>query len=356
MKFGIVGLGGPSSQLLLEEAKQYFDSVDAIDIRNIEVETNNKDIGVIYNDKPLGKYDCLYIKGSYKYSLLQRSLTSTLQNSSYLPIKPDAFTVGHDKFLTLIALKGNKIPIPKTYLAATTKIARKILSRVEYPIMIKIPSGTQGKGVMVADTIASAKSVLDTLEIFKQPYIIEEYVETGATDIRCIVAGSKVIASMERKAIPGELRANIHLGAVGTPVELDYNTKQIAIKSAEIIGAEICGVDILQGREPYVIEVNLSPGLIGITKATKKNVAREIVEYLYNRTQELSNTKKEKDYNGVLKELNLTGSSYKQEILTNLDIKSGRIKLPTVVTELSGFKPDEEVKLIAEKGKILIKK
>ena len=88
-----------------------------------------------------------------------------------------------------------KIPIPTTYLAATTTGAKKLLEHVHYPIIMKIPSGTQGRGIMFADSITSAKSILDTLEVFKQPYIIQEYIETNATDLRVLVLGDKFVST-----------------------------------------------------------------------------------------------------------------------------------------------------------------
>ncbi len=357
MKLAIISLGGPSSISILEEAKQFFEKTDHLDIRKIQVEASDK-LKVTYENKPLEKYDCVYVRGSYKYSMLQRSITRALNSEVYMPLKPEAFTIGHDKFLTLLELIKNKIPLPKTYLAANTELAKKLLDEVNYPIIMKIPSGTQGKGVMFADSIASAKSMLDTLEVFKQPYILQEYVETNATDIRAIVVGNKVVAAMKRKAIKSELRANIHMGAQGQPYELNSDQEQIAIKSARSIGTEICGVDILDaGGKPQVIEVNLSPGLKGITHFTKKNVAYNIAKFLAKAAQEFKASIQEKNVGNILKELEIDSKQHnKKEIIATLDIRSGIIRLPKIITNLSEFISDDEVVIEAEKDQIVIKR
>ena len=324
MKLALICLGGASSKLILKEAESYFKKADYLDIKKIEVRADSKQVEVLYNGKPVDDYDCVYIRGSFKYVLLQRALTYAFRDS-YIPMEAETFNVGHDKFLTLMELQKAGVGIPKTYLAGTTELAKKILEDVHYPIIMKIPTGTQGKGVMTADSLASAKSMLDTLEVFKQPYIIQEFIETDATDVRAIVVGDKVIASMKRKAKSGELRANIHQGGTGIPYELSFEAEKTAIKSAKAVKADICGVDILESfKGNLVIEVNLSPGLKGIMNATKKNVAKSFAKFLYEKTLEFKQGEKKKDYKDMVKELKGNG----KEVLTNLDIKGGRIRLP----------------------------
>lgn len=357
MKLAIISLGGPSSRSILEEAKKIFSKADHLDIRKIEVEASNE-LKVTYKGEKIDDYDCIYVRGSFRYSLLQRSITRALHQDIFMPIQPEAFTIGHDKFLTLLELRKSNVPLPKTYFAATTESTKKLLEEVHYPIIMKIPSGTQGKGVMFADSISSARSMLDTLEVFNQPYILQEYVETNATDIRAVVIGNKVSGAMKRKAEKSELRANIHMGAKGQPLELDADTEQIAIKAARAIGAEICAVDILDsGGKPQVIEVNLSPGIQGIMKYTKKNVALDIANYLYKRAKEVKESKKESSIGGIIKDLEIDSKqSKKKEIISTLDVRLGIIRLPKVITDISEFVSDDEVKIEAEKDKIIIKR
>jgi len=356
MKLAIISLGGKSSKSILKEAKKYFKKATHINLKDIDVQGTTKELIVNYKDQPLDDYDCVYVRGSFRYCLLQRAISMALQDKTYLPLEPQAFTLGHDKLLTALALQKNKVPIPTTYLAATTETAQKILERVNYPIILKIPSGTQGKGVMFADSLESAKTMLDTLEVFKQPYLIQEYIETESTDVRAIVAGKKVIAAMRRKATTREMRANIHMGGVGEPYELSYDLTQMAIKSAKAIGAGICAVDILETKEKsVVIEANLSPGLEGITKATNKNIAEKIAKFLAKQTAEHGEGKKTNDYAEMMKDLDITKAEG-QEILTNLNIKAGIIKLPEMVTKITQLSPDDEVSMKLSEGHIEIKR
>jgi len=335
-----------------KECRDYFDKVEMINIRDVNVSSSTNSLETLYNAKKLDTFDCLYLRGSYKNALLLRAISECYLNTTYLPIKPDSFTIGHDKFLTILELQKHGIDIPKTYVASTISSAKKILETVNYPVMVKIPSGTHGKGVMVADSYAAASSVLDTLEVFKQPYIIQDYVETNATDVRAIVLGDKVVAAMRRKASNGELRANIHMGGKGTPIELDYNTERIAVKAARAVGAEICAIDILESRKPKVIEVNLSPGLRGITSVTKKNVAGKVAKFLSERTKEFTENKKKEN----IKEIIGVIDKDKNEIITNLDIKLGRIRLPQIISKLADIKDEEEVVIKVVKGRIEIEK
>jgi len=351
MKLAIIGLKGISGQNILKEAEKYFDSVDFLNIRDIEVNINSTGSKILCNGEEIKDYDCIYCRGSYKYALLLTAVTELLDNKCYMPTKPRAFIAGHNKFLTSLELYKHKIPTPQTYIAATLEAAKNILEKISYPIIIKLPSGTHGKGVMFADSYASASSVLDTLEVSKQPYILQEYIETNSTDIRALVLGDKVIGAMRRKAKKGEKRANIHMGGMGYYIELDNQTERTAIKAAESLGIDICAVDILEDVPSKVIEVNLSPGLSGITKATGINYADKIAKFLCYKTKEFKSKKHEVDYQEVVNNLD-----NKSEIITNVDLKLGRIRLPPIVTKLSRFQDDDDIIIKTFNGKIIIKK
>lgn len=355
MKLAIISLDSESTKMIEREAKLLFDYVDMLDIRKIEVDVDSNKMEVLYSGKPLEGYDCIYARGSFRYALLLRSLTAALKGMVYLPIDAEAFTIGHDKFLTLIELRKANITLPRTYVAAKTKTAKEILEKVHYPVIMKIPSGTHGKGVMFADSIASANSILDTLEVFKQPYIIQEYIETNATDIRAIVVGDKVVAAMKRKAQSAiDVRANIHMGGKGENIVLDEETVNTAIKSAKAVGCRICAVDILEGRKPNVIEVNLSPGLQGITAVTKINVAKYIAQFLYNESLKFRNIKN----NAKAKEVidGLDKKLLKKDIIHSIQIKNGKLRLTEEITRASDFKPEEEVLINVDKGKLKIER
>ncbi len=351
MKFAIISLTGKSSTQIVEQAKKYFDQADLLDIRNIEIRIDSDQTQVFYDKKPLSAYDCVYVRGSFKYDLLQRSLTKALYHDTYMPIKPESFSLCHNKLLTLLELQKNKISIPTTYFAATSDVAKEIFRDVTYPIIIKVPFGTQGKGVMIADSAEGARSVIDALDAFKQPYILQEYIETGATDLRVLVVGSQVYC-MKRIARRGELRANIHRGGRGEACLIDPQTEQIALRSARVVKADICAIDILQGTKPAVIEVNVSPGIQGLTKATNINIADKLAKYLYEATLEFKEQKK-KSVQQPLRAIETKDKSAK-EIYTSLDIRNGIIRLPKLITGLSGFGMDDDIIVRVSKHKIEI--
>lgn len=357
MDLAIISLGGTGSKLIAKEASKFFDKVDMINIKEVEVQIGKTGLDLLHKNKLLRKYDCVYTRGSFKYALLQRALTEALAGKCYFPIKASAFTIGHDKFLTSIALKKHDVPTPGTYLALTTASAKDLLKQVNFPIIIKLPSGTHGKGVMFADSASSGKTILDTLEVFKQPFIIQEYIETGknkAEDLRAIVSGDKVLAAMKRMSSgDGDVRANIHMGGSGKKVVLSYEQEQIAIKAGKALGCDIAAIDILDsGGDSYVLEVNLSPGIKGITEATGKNVAAGFAEFLYEKTKEFVASQKD----GEVKELIDSLDAGKKEILINAQVKAQRIILPEVITKVSGIAPDDEISVVADTGEINIKK
>jgi ribosomal protein S6--L-glutamate ligase len=258
----------------------------------------------MYSGEKLKKYDCLYIRGSYKYALIARSITRALNQEAYIPLKPQAYTIGHDKFITLLELQKKGISIPRTHYASTTKVAKKILNEVEFPVIMKLSEGTHGKGVMIAESKKSAMTILDLLEDFHKPYLIQEFVKTKNTsDIRVIVARNKVLAAYKRVAMEGEVRANIHSGGTRQEHKITQKEEELALKSAEAIGADFCGVDILNAQEPSVIEINLSPATAGLEEVCGVNVSDLIAKELYNQTKLFKKRKKDKEKKKLKKKL-----------------------------------------------------
>jgi len=358
MKAAVISMGSISSKWIIKSMKKYFEKVDAINIRNLEVSIQSKKYEIFYGGEPMEEYDCIVCRGSFRYSDLLRAITHALNDKVYMPIMPSAFTVGHDKLLTHLKLGDAKIPMPTTYLSSSADAAKKLLQKVNYPIIMKFPQGTHGKGVMFADSFESAASMLDALAVLNQPFLIQEYVETGGVDTRAIVVGNKVVAAMRRKAVQGEKRANIHAGGKGESVELDVATKKIVVQAAEAVGMEIGAIDLLESsRGPMVLEVNLSPGLQGITKATKKDVAEDIAKFLYKRTKEFNKVGKDAEAANVMKDLGVEkAESAGKHIITSLDMRGNRVLLPEVVTNITNFNEKDEYTIDAEKNRLEIKK
>lgn len=349
MRAALISQGSLSSKWIAEELKKVFDDVDVLDIKDFEVSLGGNKPEVSYEGKSLTKeYDCVYAKGSYRYVTLLRSLTTILGAKAYMPIRPGAFTAGHDKLLTHLKLQAANVPQPKTWVVSTAHAAKKLLKKIEYPVVMKLPAGTHGKGVMLADTAESASSMIDALALLKQPFLLQEYIETNGTDTRAFVVGDEVVAAMKRTAAEGEKRANIHSGGSAIACELDAHAKQVALETARAVGADICAVDMLiKNKKPVVIEINLSPGLQAITRATKINIAQKIAKYLLAKAKEFKMKQA-----GVA----LTQVAPDKEVLVKLDFRGGKILLPEAATSLSKLTSQDDVSMTVSKGKITLKK
>lgn len=359
MKAAVVSLGSVSSIWTVDAMKKYFDQVDNINIKYLEISFSGKKATILYKGKPMDHYDCIFAKGSFRYANVLETLSILRGTECYMPIIPSAFTVAHDKLLTQLELQKHNIPMPKTYMAATVGAARSILERMNYPIIMKFPHGTQGKGVLFAESYPSASSILDALSYLRQPFIIQEYVETGQTDIRAFVIGDEVVAAYQRKSNGKEARANIHAGGTGSQIELTDECRRMAIQAAKALGADMCGVDILMSHKgPVVIEVNLSPGLQGITEYTGIDVADAIAKFLYEQTKETHALKTNVSADEILSGIDKMKpvSSKEETLITTLDFRADRVLLPEVVTRSAKLSENQNYEFIIKGGKITIEK
>ena len=175
------------------------------------------------------------------------------------------------------------IGMPKTAFASTTKYVDNLIEQAGgVPCVIKLLEGTQGIGVILAETQASAKSVIEAFLDVKVNLLVQEFVkEAKGADIRAFVVDGQIVGAMKRQGAVGEFRSNLHRGGNATAIKLSPEEKTTAIRSAKKLGLGIAGVDMLQSnRGPLVMEVNSSPGLEGIESATKHDIAAKIIEYV----------------------------------------------------------------------------
>ncbi len=181
----------------------------------------------------------------------------------------------------ILARKGVGLPI--TGFSHVTKMTQDLVNMVGgAPLVIKLLEGTQGKGVILAETRKAAESVIEAFRELDEYLLVQEYIsESKGADIRCFVVGDKVVASMMRKAKEGEFRSNLHRGGIAEPVVLTKRERDTAVRAAKAVGLNVAGVDIVRSkRGPLVLEVNSSPGLEGIEKTTGIDVASLIVQYI----------------------------------------------------------------------------
>lgn len=262
---------------LLEEGKKIFDKFFYAPMPSIVISGDR----VLYKGRNLAELDFVLPRIPRTYMWFGYKILKVLEDKVYMPIDPYAVIASRNKFLTLLALKQAGIPVPETYLSASRQTVENLLDEMSYPVVMKLLYGSLGKGVMFADSKQSAKSFMDTLERFKEPIFLEEYVPNPGEDLRVFVLGSEVLGAMRRIAEKDELRTNIGIGGTGKPAKIDDKIRDIAIKAADVLGTKITGIDIIKGPAgPVVIEANVNVHFEGITKTLGINVAREIVEFV----------------------------------------------------------------------------
>jgi ribosomal protein S6--L-glutamate ligase len=200
----------------------------------------------------------------------------------YTTAKSIAINRSRDKLRSLQLLSKVGVGIPRTIFSRETQALDDVIDRIGLPMIIKLAIGTQGHGVVLAETRKAAKSVMQAFYVNETSFLIQEFIkEAEGTDIRVLVVGNKVVASMLRKSLDDDFRSNIHQGGKGMPIKLSDEEKKVALKAAKAMGLAICGVDLIRSeRGPLVLEVNASPGFEGIEKATRRDVATPIIEYI----------------------------------------------------------------------------
>ncbi len=194
-----------------------------------------------------------------------------------------AITRSRDKLRAhqLLARKG--IGQPVTSYAHSARATDKLIESVGgAPLILKLTESTHGDGVLLAETKKAAEALINAFMGIGSDFLVQEFIrEAGGSDIRCFVVGKKVIAAMQRKAIKGEYRSNLHRGGTAEVIRLHPDERALAVRAAQVMGLDLAGVDIIRSSHgPLVIEVNSSPGLEGIETATGKNVADKIIEYI----------------------------------------------------------------------------
>jgi ribosomal protein S6--L-glutamate ligase len=194
-----------------------------------------------------------------------------------------ALVRSRDKLSSLQILARAGVGLPRTVFTNYTKDVEHVVESVGgAPLVLKLLEGTQGLGVVLAETKNAATSVLEAFNGLGARVIAQQYIkEAGGADIRAFIVDGKVVGAMKRQGKEGEFRSNLHRGGSATIIELTDEEEKTAIKAAKALGLSIAGVDMLQSSKgPLVLEVNSSPGLEGIEKATKKNIAKEIIRFL----------------------------------------------------------------------------
>lgn len=273
-----------STRRLREAAESLGHEVEIIDYLRCYMNITSQKPSIHYKGKELGVFDAIIPRIGAKRTFYGTAVVRQFETIGTYSINPSiAITRSRDKLRSqqILAMKGVDMPITG-FANAPNDIDDLIDIAGGSPLVIKLIEGTQGVGVVLAETKKAAESVIQTLMGLNANIIVQEFIkEAGGEDIRCFVVGDRVVASMKRTAELGEFRANIHRGGTANVVKVTKAEREAAVKAAKIMGLRMAGVDLLRSkRGPLVLEINSSPGLEGIESATNKDIASLIIKHI----------------------------------------------------------------------------
>jgi ribosomal protein S6--L-glutamate ligase len=237
-----------------------------------------------YKGENLGAFDAVIPRIGASVTFYGTAVLRQFEMMGAFPLNESvAISRSRDKLRSLQLLSRKGIGLPGTGFAHGPDDIQDLIKMVGgAPLVIKLLEGTQGIGVVLAETKKAAESVIEAFMGLKANIMVQEYIkEAGGADIRCLVVGEKVVAAMKRQALPGEFRSNLHRGGSASLVKITPEERATAVKAARIMGLNVAGVDVLRSeRGPLIMEVNSSPGLQGIELATGKDIASMIIEFI----------------------------------------------------------------------------
>lgn len=288
MKIAILsnGNGNYSTKRLVEEAKKRGHEVKVIKYRECYASIEKSNPTVSYRGEDLGKFDAIIPRIASYMTRYGTAIVRQLEMQGVYTISGSlAINRSRDKLRSLQVLAKAGVGIPKTVVSRNSTDIDNLLEKLGgMPIIIKLARGTHGNGVVLAETKKAAKSVLQAFYLTNEDgtnILLQEFVkESAGTDIRALVVGGRVVASMKRQSLDDDFRSNLHKGGEGTKIKLTEEERKMAIKAAKAMGLNVAGVDMMRSdRGPLILEVNASPGF-GIEKVTGRNVAAPIIEYI----------------------------------------------------------------------------
>jgi ribosomal protein S6--L-glutamate ligase len=269
---------------LNEAAEERGHTLDIIDTLRCYMNIASRRPEVYYNGEILQGYDAIIPRIGASITFYGMAVLRQFEMQGVYPLN-ESVAIGRsrDKLRSMQLLARDGIGLPVTTFAHDPKQTDEVLELAGgAPVVIKLLEGTQGIGVVLADTNRSAKSVVEAFRGAGVNILLQEFIkEAGGTDIRAIVVGGKVVASMKRTGAEGDFRSNLHRGGSAELIKLSPEERSTAIRSAKAMGLNVCGVDMLRANHgPVVMEVNSSPGLEGVEKATGLDIAGKIIEYI----------------------------------------------------------------------------
>ena len=286
MKIGILSRNGSlySTRRLIEACQQRGHEVKVIDALRCYMNINSDKPQIHFKGEELVGFDAVIPRIGASVTFYGTAVLRQFEMMGVYPVNESvAISRSRDKLRSMQLLSRKGIGMPITGFASKPDDVKDLLDMVGgAPVVIKLLEGTQGIGVVLAETRTAAESVIEAFMGLKANIMVQEYIkEAGGADIRCFVIGDKVIAAMKRQGAEGEFRSNLHRGGTASLIKITPQERKTAIEAAKVMGLNVAGVDLLRSeRGPLVMEVNSSPGLEGIEAATGKDIAGMIVEFI----------------------------------------------------------------------------
>lgn len=273
-----------STRRLIEAAKERGHEVEVLDALRCYMNIASHKPTIHYKGEELTEFDTVIPRIGASITFYGTSVLRQFEMMGVYPLNESvAISRSRDKLRSLQLLSRRGIGLPVTGFANKPDDVRDLIKMVGgAPLVIKLLEGTQGIGVVLAETAKAAESVIEGFMGVKADILVQEYIrEAGGADIRCFVVGGKVVAAMKRQAAAGEFRSNLHRGGSASLIKITPEERSTAVRAARIMGLNVAGVDLLRSNHgPVVMEVNSSPGLQGIEEATGKDIAGLIVGFL----------------------------------------------------------------------------
>ena len=273
-----------STRRLKEAGEARNHDIQVIDHMRCYMDITSHRPKVLYQGQPLEGTDAVIPRIGASHTFYGTAVVRQFEVMNvFTTNESQAISRSRDKLRSLQILARRGIGLPVTGFAHSTQDIDGLIELVGgAPLVIKLLEGTQGIGVVLAETYQAAKSVIEAFRGLDANILVQEYIkEAGGADLRCFVIGDKVIAAMKRQGAEGDFRSNLHRGGSATKVRLTPEERSTAVRAAKAMGLRVAGVDLLRSHHgPVVMEVNSSPGLEGIEKATGLDVADKIIEYV----------------------------------------------------------------------------
>lgn len=273
-----------SSSRLKEAALARGHSIEAIDTARCYLSINSSAPAVHCNGQPLPFYDAVIPRIGSSITRYGMAVVRQFEIMGTFSLnRAQAIGNSRDKLLAHQTLAQHRIPMPSTAFAHSTKDTHRLIDLLGGPpLVIKLLASTQGRGVVLAKTVLAAESQISAFRVLDADFLVQDFVEEAAgSDIRCLVVGGRVVATMGRRAANGDFRSNLHMGGKAEPTKLSREERSIAVRAALAMGLEVAGVDLLRAADGIkVLEVNSSPGLEGIEVVSGRDIAAQMIEHI----------------------------------------------------------------------------